>query len=468
MNRATAINYLWQRGNLFHKLQPQQIPIYDGVRNLPHDTDEAVILCSRQFGKSWLGVLMALEDGIRYPNKCILIVGPTLEQTRDIVVPRLELIKQDAPAGLVRRMKSEKKWYVGRSEIVIGGFDVNSSSQRGKTVQNIYIEEVVDSHPDNYIESMRSDLGPALTRSDRGKMIFLTTPPKIPDHPFITDTMAKAELNKALYKFTIHDNKELSHEQYQACVRRCGGEDTVDFRREYLVEIVRDESIVVVPRFDRGRHTKIFAIPAFTRWQVVADWGGVRDFTVALLYTYDYFANRILVWDELRFGPNTATTTIVEQLRKWDEQYHPTQCVVDAPGQLHVDLNTQLNYPCRAPPKDDWRSAVNALNVVFATDRIWVHPRCEFTIQTLVSGTFNKQRTDFDRTSTLGHCDAIAALVYGYRVVDKSDPYPLGTKDQRYFKRPDPLKGDDLTADMMVKQGNFTVKGIKSFGKFKK
>jgi hypothetical protein len=32
-------------------------------------------------------------------------------------------------------------------------------------------------------------------------------------------------------------------------------------------------------------------------------------------------------------------------------------------------------------------------------------------------------RTDFERTSALGHCDAIAAIMYGLRTQDKSNPY---------------------------------------------
>jgi hypothetical protein len=464
MNQAQAIEYLWRQGDLKHKLQPQQIPIYDGIRNLAPGIDEAVILCSRQFGKSWLGVLMALEDCIRYPNKCIVIVGPTLDQTREIVVPRLELIRADAPPGFVQRLKSEKKWFVGHSELVIGGFDVNSSSQRGKTVQNIYIEEVVDSHPDTYSESMRSDLGPALTRSDRGKMIFLTTPPKVPDHPFITDTMARAELNNALYRYTIDDNKELTREQYEACVRRCGGRDTTDFKREYLVEIVRDESIVVVPRFDRARHVKEYSVPAFGKWQLVCDWGGVRDLTCALLYTYDYFSNRMLIWDERRFGPNTATSIITEELRRLEASVQGvSQRVVDAPGQVHVDLNVQLGYECRVPAKDDWISQVNQLNVAFAQDRIWVHPRCKFLIQSLVSGIFNRNRTDFERTEALGHCDALAAAVYGYRSMDRSNPYPMGAIPENVFQRPEP-KPEDVINAAIVKVGGFTQKGIKRFG----
>lgn len=427
-------NELWARGDLRYKLWEQQVPIYQGIRNLEKKVETVVILCARQFGKSHLGVLLAIEDCLRHPNKCILIMGPTLKQAREIVTPRMRDIARDAPAGLIKPSKSEGKWYIGDSELVIGGFDLNSTSQRGKTVQNIYIEEIVDSNPDDYTESMRSDLGPALTHSDGGKMIFLTTPPKIPDHPFITDTMANAELNDALYIFTIHDNHKLSADQFAACVKRCGGENTVDFRREYLCEIVRDASVVVVPDYDDVRHVRIFEQPLHFQPQVTIDFGGVRDKTVALLHWYNYLENRTEVWDERVWGANTATSKIVQDLRQLEVGFKDVRRFADCPGQVQVDLVSH-GYEVATPPKTDWQAGVNGMAVAFSLDQAVVHPRCKFLRQSLKSGTFNKQRTDFERTEALGHCDALAALMYGLRSQSKQNPYPRLTpnRDQFHF-----------------------------------
>jgi hypothetical protein len=124
-----------------------------------------------------------------------------------------------------------------------------------------------------------------------------------------------------------------------------------------------------------------------------------------------------------------------------------------------------MGYQCRLPPKDDWLAQVNALNVAFAQDRIWIAPNCVFTIQSLVSGTFNKNRTDFERTHALGHCDALAALVYGYRCVDKTDPYPASARNSQFFSKADYLPAPEVElAGKLTKQGGFTQKGIKRFG----
>ena len=156
-----SIEALWRTGMLDWKLWDQQLQIYDQIRNLPDDVDEAVILCARQYGKSHLGILCAIEDCLTYDDVCILIVGPTIKQTRNIVTPRLRRIAKDAPEGLIRPSKSEGKWFIGTSELVMGGMDQDSGSERGKTLQNCYIEEIVDSDADKYIDSLRSDIGPA-------------------------------------------------------------------------------------------------------------------------------------------------------------------------------------------------------------------------------------------------------------------------------------------------------------------
>ena len=92
LTRDDLVRQAWVSGNLEYKLWPQQKPIYHGVRGLPASVSEAVFLCARQFGKSHLGVILAAEDCIRFPDSCILIIGPDIKQTVGIVAPRLRAI----------------------------------------------------------------------------------------------------------------------------------------------------------------------------------------------------------------------------------------------------------------------------------------------------------------------------------------------------------------------------------------
>lgn len=428
-NLQKLTDVLWSKGTLKYKLWEQQLTIYDAFYALPDHIDEAVILCARQFGKSHLGVLIAIEQCLRWKDRCFLIMGPTLKQTREIVTPRLRHIIQDAPEGLIKPSKSEGKWYIGTSELVMGGFDTNTNSQRGKTLQGVFVEEIVDANPDDYLESLRSDVGPALTHSDNGKILFLSTLPKVPDHPFITETMARAKLNNAFFSFTIDDNKALSQNQYEACVRRAGGRHTNDFKREYLNQIIRDNNIVVIPDFNHDVHVAEIHEPESCNWEIYIDWGGVRDLTVAIVVGYDFLRGIDIVVDELWWSANTPTDVIVRDIKqRWDGKYlqsNKTAHVIyaDVPGQLAVDLGRTHKLSVALPQKYDWESSINGLANRFTQNKILISPKCKLTITTCQSGVFNKNHTDFERTLTLGHCDAIAALMYAIRGLNRSSPY---------------------------------------------
>lgn len=360
----------------------------------------------------------------------MLIVGPTIEQTTDIVNQAMKNISLDAPEDLVRRAKSESRWYIGESELIVGGFNINNAArQRGKSLYRIYIEEIRDSNPDQYHDAMRSDLAPALTHSIDGKMIYLTTLPDIPDHPFVTHTIPEAQLKDSFYSYTINDNKKLTPEQKQKCIDLCGGEKTVEFRREYMNEMVRDQSIMVVPDYDEAKHIQHIVLPRRYFPHITMDWGGVKDMTCALLHTYDFLNNRYVVMDEKVFPANTDTNIIVNSVKEWithKDPDHPMYPVitVDAPGQLIVDLISLHGLTVRSVPKQDWLSAVNNMSVKFSEpNRIVIHEKCSFLRQSLRSGTFNKKRTDFERTQALGHCDGLAALMYAVRVQNTLSPF---------------------------------------------
>lgn len=444
LDPVTSRATLWKQGILFWKLWDQQLPIYESIRALPDSVTEVVVLCSRQYGKSYLGTLMGIEDCKRYPGSSVLIIGPTLKQTVDIVNQAIKNICHDAPPGLVRRSKSEQRWYIGSSELLIGGFDEgNATRQRGKSLKTIYVEEIRDSKADNYAETIRSDLGPALTHSVGGKIVFLTTPPTQPDHPFITDTMPRAKLKNAFYKYTIDDNRAISPEQYLACVERCGGKDSIDFRVEYLCEIVRDDRVSIAPHFDRTRHVVPHVMPDLdiANFQTTIDWGGVKDKTVALFSYYDFKRNKVIVLQERSFDANTDTETIVKAILDMEYPIKEVARYADAPGQILVDLRTKLKFECELPRKDDWLAGVNNMQLHFTKDWIEIDPSCKLLIETLDSGQFNKQKNDFDRSASLGHCDAAAALMYKLRMVNKHNPFvPTKSPTKFYMPKPDPMK----------------------------
>ena len=458
---------LWWRGDLEFLLWPQQIPIWNQLKNLPISIDEFVVLCARQLGKSTIGIIYALSEAIKNKDCCILIMGPDTKQICDIVGPKMRFLTRTAPKGLIKPMRSLNRWHIYHNgnqksqdytEIVLGGMNENSSSQRGKTVHKILVEEIVDVPEDNFITSMRSDLGPALTHSKDGKIIFLTTLPKYPAHPFIAETIPKAKINNALALYDIYANTKLSPEQFQKCVDLAGGMESDDFRREYLCQIVRDTKLVCLPDFDKSS-VLAFDLPLYCKIFVTIDWGGVRDKTCALMHTYDYYNDTDLFWDERVFGPNNSTRVIVDACKEMEGKREIEARFIDAPHQLvAVDLIKEFNYQARLPQKSDWQASLNTLNGRFKAGKVKIHSRCKFLAVSCESGILNKTRTDFDRNDALGHMDALAAMMYAVRMRNTDNPYPKVFNDPYLQVRPQPANLSSIG----------TGKTTKAFGQFAK
>lgn len=415
---------LWAQGVLFWKLWPQQMPIYETVRALPRDVQTVVFLCARQFGKSVLVVCLAVEDCLQNPDIIVMIIGPSIKQTRAIVRPRMKLICKDAPDGLIRPVKSEDTWYFSNgSELKLGGFDTNSAAQRGKTIYKIYLEETGDSEGDDYVDFLRSDLSPALTHSAHAQIIHATTLPKVPDHPFVLETLPEAALNGSLFTFTIHDNKKLSKEKYDQCVKLCGGEHTTSFKREYLCQQVRDSGIILAPEFDELIHVRNCPEPEYAFFWTSGDTGIVRDLNVFHLWCYDFKRAKKLVLDECWFPPDIGTGKMVEAIRGIEGTRKVARWI-DTDTRLRLDLAAQHNFPTNLPSKDELEPTVNLVRVELQRCTVEIDPKCKLLITTLRSGTFNKNRTDLARTIALGHMDAFMSFAYGLRHANTANPYP--------------------------------------------
>lgn len=419
---------LWERGELSFLLWPQQLRIYERVKALPAHIQKIVFEIARQFGKSVMTCLLAMEDCLQNPGVLVMIIGPDIKQTRGIVNPRVKLLQAlgDCPRGLINHHKSSDTYlFSNGSEIKLGGFDTNALSERGKTIYKIYLEEIAFSNPDKYHDFIRSDLGPALLHSANAQIYFVTTPPKYPDHPFLADTVPEAKLLGSYFRYTIDDNEALSPEQKEKAIREGGGIDSVDVRREYYCEVVRDPSVIVVPEFDESRHVKEFELPKWHRTWLSGDTGGVRDRTCLLLCAYDFERAKVLIVDERAFDNQTGSKVMIGDTTAMEALYRPVEYRrVDAPGQTITDWGRDHGFWVALPRKAGFDETVQFVRTEFTFARVEIHPRCRFLIESLRSQQFDAQRKDFLRTKALGHGDGIMALAYALRSADKSNPVP--------------------------------------------
>ena len=375
---------------------------------------------------------MALEDALRTPSKQIAIVGPTHKQTKSIVTPLIKKITEDCPPHLFTHKKGTSTWeFHNGSTIILGGFDTVLESLRGLDLHTVYLEEsgLVPSDPDEYNYLLYSVIFPTLMHS-RGKIIHLTTPPRILGHPLTVETMRKAILNEAFYSFDIEKNPLLSAEDIEKEVELLGGRDSVTVRRELYCEIIRDETITVVTTFDKDRHVADVKPTHELALMVAGDLGYTNDLSVFILAGWDHNLGKILVLDEKVFQPSTPSSEIVRSLEDWLKSKPTVVC--DIQGNTRIDMST-LGLQTLEPMKDKFESTITFIRNAFYQDTLLIDKSCKLLIGTCENGMFNKQKTDFERSSVYGHLDALMALVYCLRSIDKTKDLRPKPKAQDVF-----------------------------------
>lgn len=465
--KENLINYMWRHGNLAHKMHETQREIHQKVDDA--DSDELLVFSSRQLGKSYWATIYAIEYCIRNPGCIVRVLAATLKQVQDIVNDNLTPIMRDAPAGLVERQKSSYRWRIGESSLRLGPLErAYVDYNRGGNASLVICEEGGFIPSDDYEYAVRSVIGPQLLRSG-GQLLHVTTPSEDPLHYIHTEVLPKTKLNDAFFHYTIYDNPQITNAQIEKAKELCGGEDSAAWKREYLAQIIRDPSSVIVPQFDIALHVKEFAVPANCHWFVSIDWGGVRDRTAGILYGYDFQRNKIIVYAEFDIPPNTPTSEVLAQCAAMEGLVEaPIKARwADVPGQLQVDLN-KAQFETRLPIKDDWQAGINNMQMIFGRKEIEIFPTCKFLIQSLESGQYNKNRTDFNRSESLGHCDALAALMYGLRSVDKSSPFAdiRAARSRTFTVHTNESKEQQIAKTIQPKVFGGS-SGLKRFGAFK-
>lgn len=435
----------WTNGNLSYKMNQAQRVISADLRSMPSSIIYRVIECGRGFGKSFLQVILAIEDCLREPNTYpVYIIGPELKQTKEIITPIFDRLTRDAPPGFIRKLKSENKFMVGKNMLILGGFNRDYiDTLRGQRAKSIYIEEARDCDAENFIYGIK-DVLLYLIGHSKGNITLLTTTPKDLYHPFLTVVVPKAQLQDSYFLRTIDDNPTLDEEAKALLISEGGGRYSETTKRELYCERVRAGECVVVPSFDESKHVNpILKNPEYGNWILFGDYGGVRDKTWLGIGYYDFPNATFNVVDEAVFPANTSTIKMLPDFARL-EAHVPAQTPagddlivpikLDAPGQILVDLRQEHNLKCDLPQKYEFDWSVNQLEIAFRTNRINIHPRCKFLVTSLAAGMFNKQRTDFLRNEALGHCDAIAGLMYGWHNADKvTCLIPMRELDPFYF-----------------------------------
>lgn len=427
----------WSRGLLKYKLKPHQHKIYDNVWDVINgkiDSRSYVVLAARRLGKTFANLLIAIEYGIKNPGCEIQFIGPKQTQLMRAIRKSFKIIVEDAPPELRPKMlTSNEIRFPNGSIIYFSGTDMNKDGVRGSGSSLNIVEEAgfINNLQEIFISQLLK-----LTRNNRGRTIFVTTPPSTPDHDFAGIYRNHAEAG-LVTKLTIFDS-DLSEEQIQEEINLSGGIDSTTVRREDLCLFVVDEELGLCPEW-KDEYKQDYPRDGFFEYYHKYIWMdiGLQDFTLVLFAYFNFKEAKIIIEDEVKMnGPQMTNKKLSEEIKKTRDRlgYDKIDRYVADNNNISLiqDLSLTYDLPFQPVQKTDLIKMVNTVRDTVGNGTIIVHPRCVQTIGCLQFGTWKDKASIgkmFARSVNLGHMDAFAALQYGLRHIDMTtNPIPYRPK----------------------------------------
>lgn len=316
---------------------------------------------------------------------------------------------------------------------------------------------------------LQSILSPQLSET-QGQMIIATTPPEDLTHHYITE-VAMAQKGKYYFFWNVWDTVKIgqkerfelekdmsdsgldidtlpeSVDEMEVWAKEHGNES---WKREWECDLIATKERLVIPE---AQNTELYLssdikLPSHYETYVMIDLG-FRDFTAALFAVYDFRESRIIIVGEV--CKNYATTSELvdafkckEQELGWDRVYRRQGDCSDLQQlfDMHRDHEYQIS-PITKRSKQSNKgfkdSVINELRLGIQAGKIVFCPdECPMLAMQLRYGIWNERRTDFERTETMGHLDALMALAYLYDNIHwERNPYPAAhahlTEEHAHF-----------------------------------
>ncbi len=436
--KQAASEQLWGRGEikgfLLDATQQEMAKEVESSKSILH-----TVLCSRRIGKSWMLVVMAIEDAIRLPNRQIKYITNTQRAARDIVQPLFREILSTCPASVKPEFRvNANRWiFPNGSEIALYGVDATGGDDlRGQACDRFYVDEA------GFIPKVdvlvREILIPMIIQRG-GRGVLSSTPPKGMDHPFV-GFVAQAKVNKAFTKRTIYDCPRFTSKMIELFIEQAGGVDSEVFRREYLCEMIANSDNSIIPEFDDiARKEMVYTTEDTLEYmpdRLVSLDPGFAD-KCAILFGYWSFHDATLVIQRefVQSGQNTMeiAEAIQDVERKLWNRVPPYKRVSDTDLRLIQDLRVLHGLKFTKTDKDQKEAQINLLRIMVRRRQIRVHESCVNLLNQLQYGSWKTSASghrDYKRTPELGHCDAIDCLLYMIRNINKNrNPIPPIKRD---------------------------------------
>lgn len=419
----------WIRGKLGYKLHSGQKILRKKFRAAKNQL--FVGECSRQFGKSFEMVVEALELAFAEPKARIKYGTAFHTDLIEFILPAFDAVLADCPEEFrpVFKVQGSKFILYNGSEIKLVGLDKNPNGLRGNVIDLIILDEAGFITNLDYL--YKSVIIPATTHRPKCRIVFISTPPSTPAHPFL-DYVEKAEFEGAYCKLTIYDNPMVDEATIKRLMAESGGENSTTWRREYLCEHVTDSNLAIINEWDDS-YIKEIERDEYYRFyhRYTAMDLGVRDHTAVIFGYYEFLKARLVIEDEYVINGPELTTEVLktailekEQALGWEKPPHLRVSDNNNPLLLQ-DLSYLHQIHFIPTDKGSLEEMINTVRLMVNKGQILVHPRCKQLRGCLKYGVWDKNRQKFSHSKIYGHFDALAALVYLVRNINKTtNPIP--------------------------------------------
>lgn len=458
---------LWRKGRLRWKLvgHDHQERVYDAYRawetqpqvdSKPGEMRRIFVLdISRRWGKTYLCLLLKIEDCLRRPGSLHTYACAFAKDIAEIVLPLNDDICDDAPDDCRPVFRSSHQgrsmglFFPNGSQLRLVGIDMNPRGLRGRGSDGFVVSEA--GHVKKLKKTVNDVVYPQFQRRSHARMILESNAPEDIDHDFDKWFVPDAQRRGAYVFQTIDDNVALPEAERQEFIDAAGGRGAPTCEREYYGVRVRDPVRTVIPEFQLSQHVVSIAVPEYAQCYISGD-PGTRD-KYGLVFAYWDWARQVLVvrrsWAKTNAGlrdvadvVRQANAELWPTLQWWDGKKlcgNPFRQISDADSRSIYELNREHDIKFTAADKKLAKSEsqsggarrlpeakLMSLRQAFRDNRIEISaedaPDGDYgALQLqLQNGRWNESRTDFERTDELGHLDCVMALAYLWHAVDKN------------------------------------------------
>jgi len=371
-----------------------------------------VVVAGRRFGKTHLSI-RELCFHAKNPNQEVWYVAPTYRQAKQIVWRKLKHKLQDL--NWAKKINESELTILLKNGSVISlkGAD-NADSLRGVGLDFMVMDEFADVDETAWTEVLRPTLA-----DKEGKALFIGTPKGIGNWAHDLYTMPTEQPSTwASYQYTTLDGGQVKPEEIEAAKRDL---DERTFRQEFMATF-ETYSGRIYYAFER---TTNCILPKDANFDLSIIYIGM-DFNIDPMSAVVAIrqGDNLYVIDEIRmFSSNT--TEIVEEIKtrypKAKTFVYPDpaarQRKTSAAGSTDLTILSNAGFVVKAPnahtPVRDRINAVNSrLRDAKGISRLFIHPKCKYTIEGLERHTYKEGTSQPDKDSGYDHMmDALGYMV---------------------------------------------------------